>query len=153
MEYFKCPRCSGKGKIEKYNHVENGICFECSGSGSVTQEEKERIEKDIAKEVKRIKTKNENRKNSLLNQLKKQWFNNADTIYILNSANTYSIKEQLKEDGAIFNSIYKVWYFIEMNEKYDTFRIDWNEIANCEQYAITFEKLIKERSKGLLKGY
>ena len=153
MNYYICPRCCGKGIIDKYMHVENGVCFECSGSGKVTQEEKERIEKDIVKEVNRSKTKEVNRKNKLLNQLKKEWFHNADTIYILNVSNTYNIKDQLKQDGAIFNFIHKVWYFTEQNEKYNTFCITWQEVAESEQYANTLEKLIQERSNGTLKGY
>jgi 5-methylcytosine-specific restriction endonuclease McrA len=28
-----CNRCSGTGYIPEYNHVENGICFECGGLG------------------------------------------------------------------------------------------------------------------------
>lgn len=153
MNYYICPRCNGNGRIEKYNHVENGICFECSGSGRVTQEEKERIEKDIVRETNRVIKANQTRHNKLLNQLKKQWFNNSDTIYIVNISNTYLIKDQLKRDNAIFNSIYKVWYFTEQNDKYNTFRIDWQEVADGEQYAITLEKLIQERSNGMLKGY
>jgi RecJ-like exonuclease len=153
MNYYICPRCNGNGKIEKYNHVENGICFECSGSGRVTQEEKERIEKDIVRETNRVIKATQTRHNKLVCQLRKQWFNNADTIYIINISNTYSIKDQLKQDNAIFNNIHKVWYFTEQNNKYNTFRIDWQEVAEGEQYAITLEKLIQERSNGMLKGY
>jgi hypothetical protein len=153
MNYYICPRCNGSKIIDKYKHVEGGICFECSGSGRVTQEEKERIEKDIAREAKRSNTKEVNRKSKLLNQLKKEWFNNADTIYILNMSNTYTIKDQLKQDSAIFNYIHKVWYFTEQNDKYNTFTITWEEVAEGEKYAITLEKLIQERSNGMLKGY
>lgn len=28
-----CLRCNGEGYIEKYRHVQNGICFLCWGSG------------------------------------------------------------------------------------------------------------------------
>ena len=34
-----CPRCSGKGFLEGYRHIENGICFECKGTGKVEGEE------------------------------------------------------------------------------------------------------------------
>lgn len=28
-----CPRCRGRGYIEAYKHVQNGVCFRCHGSG------------------------------------------------------------------------------------------------------------------------
>jgi|GEM_PF-6694083 len=28
-----CPRCSGKGYINSYQHIQNGICFLCHGTG------------------------------------------------------------------------------------------------------------------------
>ena len=34
-----CQRCSGKGFLEGYRHIENGICFECKGTGKVEGEE------------------------------------------------------------------------------------------------------------------
>jgi len=30
-----CPRCGGLGKIEVYSHINNGICFECNGTGQL----------------------------------------------------------------------------------------------------------------------
>lgn len=30
-----CERCDGKGYIKEYNHVQNGICFACYGSGVI----------------------------------------------------------------------------------------------------------------------
>ena len=153
MNYHICPRCNGKGKIEKYNHVENGICFECSGSGRVTEEEKNRIEKDIAKEIKRSNTYEKNRKQKFVDSLKKQWFNNADTIYIIDNSNTYSIKNQLKQDGALFNYDHKVWYFTELKSNYDLFSISWDEITDNTNYASNMIKLIKKKSKNGLRGF
>lgn len=153
MNYYICPRCNGNGKIEKYNHVENGICFECSGSGRVTQEEKERIEKEIAKEVKRSNTTQTNRQNKLINSLKKQWFNDSETIYIIDNNNTYSIKDQLKQDGAIYNNTFKVWYFTECNDNYNCFTVSWEEVSTSDKLAFNLQKLIQEKSKNGLKGY
>ena len=77
-----CPRCQGSKIIEKFKHVESGICFECSGNGYVTEEEKQRIEKDIAREIKRSQTRINNDKEKQLARLKKEWFSNADIIHI-----------------------------------------------------------------------
>lgn len=153
MNYYTCPRCNGIGRIEKYNHIENGICFECSGSGRVTEEEKNRIEKDIAKEIKSNSTYEKNRQQKLVDSLKKQWFNNSDIIYIIDNSNTYSIKDKLKQDGAFFNYNHKVWYFTEVKSKYDLFSISWDEITDNTNYSSNMIKLIKEKSKNGLKGF
>jgi len=28
-----CPRCSGRGVMHEYGHIQNGKCFRCGGSG------------------------------------------------------------------------------------------------------------------------
>lgn len=151
MNYYTCPKCQGNRIIEKYKHVEDGICFECSGSGKVTEEERQRIEKDILREFKKTQT----NKQVLINSLKKQWFNDLDIIYIVDNSNTYSIKEQLKQDGAFFNNSHKVWYFKEQNSKYPLFKIEWQEVLNDNGigYAVNLQHIIKTRSKDNLKGY
>lgn len=153
MNYYTCPRCNGNGRIEKYYHVEAGICFECSGSGRVTEEEKNRIEKDITRKVKRNNTIEKNRQQKLVNSLKKQWFNNSNVIYIVDNSNTYLIKDRLKQDGAFFNYNFKVWYFTENNNNYDLFKITWDEITENTSYASNLRNIIKEKSKSGLKGY
>lgn len=30
-----CPRCSGSGVLPEHTHVRAGVCFKCSGSGTV----------------------------------------------------------------------------------------------------------------------
>lgn len=29
----RCTKCGGKGYLEQYAHVENGVCFKCGGHG------------------------------------------------------------------------------------------------------------------------
>jgi len=31
LEYEVCTKCNGAGHLPEYNHVENGICFQCKG--------------------------------------------------------------------------------------------------------------------------
>jgi 5-methylcytosine-specific restriction endonuclease McrA len=31
----KCKRCGGSGYLPQYNHVQNGICFNCGGEGTI----------------------------------------------------------------------------------------------------------------------
>lgn len=28
-----CPRCSGRGYLPQYKHVQGGVCFRCGGDG------------------------------------------------------------------------------------------------------------------------
>ena len=30
-----CSRCNGKGYIPRFWHIQDGICFSCSGSGQI----------------------------------------------------------------------------------------------------------------------
>lgn len=38
---LNCTRCNGIGYLEEYNHVKNGVCFECGGSGGIFIQEKQ----------------------------------------------------------------------------------------------------------------
>src|SRR5882762_7207144 len=29
-----CPRCGGTGRLERFGHVHQGVCFKCEGAGS-----------------------------------------------------------------------------------------------------------------------
>jgi hypothetical protein len=33
VEFEPCDRCSGRGDIPEYSHVQDGICFKCQGDG------------------------------------------------------------------------------------------------------------------------
>lgn len=32
-----CPKCGGKGKIDIFNYIDDGICFKCSGGGRIEE--------------------------------------------------------------------------------------------------------------------
>ena len=151
MKDHTCPRCGGAGYIDKYKHVEDGICFECSGRGKVTEEEYLRIEKDMAREFKKANK----QKQRLIDSLKKEWFNNSDIIYIVNNKNTYPIKTELKDHGAKYLKTFNIWYFTESKNNYPLFSITWEEVLNDDDkgYAVNLTNLIKTKSEGILKGY
>jgi RecJ-like exonuclease len=48
---MECIRCSGLGKIKKFKHVDNGICFECDGKGYKLSENEIMIEFKIGNKV------------------------------------------------------------------------------------------------------
>ena len=33
---FRCPNCQGTGKISTFEHVDNGVCFRCHGTGALS---------------------------------------------------------------------------------------------------------------------
>ncbi len=45
IETAQCPRCSGRGIIDAFGHVADGICFCCNGSGSIETDKEALIAK------------------------------------------------------------------------------------------------------------
>lgn len=96
MKNIICPRCSGHGKIQKYNHVEAGLCFECNGSGV------KEVEDDVIDIIAEIRAERKNAKETekefdkLYDNLKsdiknsKTWF-----WYIMPNASNNTSEEQL----------------------------------------------------------
>ncbi|MBL4951012.1 hypothetical protein JK635_02000 [Neobacillus sp. YIM B02564] len=52
MYKIKCQNCKGHGVLQQFAHVENGICFTCSGSGiqEVDKETYENYQKRIERD-------------------------------------------------------------------------------------------------------
>jgi hypothetical protein len=91
MKLIICPRCSGHGKIEKYNHVEGGICFECNGSGKKEAEDNAR---DTIQEI-RDERKLEKEFSTLWNQYKNELKDYKDWYwYILCEGTEYTTKDE-----------------------------------------------------------
>lgn len=99
----RCPKCGRTGYLQYYVHVDGGICFKCGGSGegirkiivrTVEYAEKLRIRREKALAVKAVK----------MNQkfLKEEGFTPEGKTYIV-LGDTYSIKDQLKEEGAFYS--------------------------------------------------
>ena len=54
---FTCPRCSGKGIMDAYLHIQNGVCFRCRGTGlvdSLEREDKDESVDEIYSFIKRL---------------------------------------------------------------------------------------------------
>jgi hypothetical protein len=93
MKKITCRKCLGNGIIPNYKHVEEGICFQCHGSGF---EEVEDDVTDIVQEMRKQKVKDkENRKEfeALYKQYEKELPNNW-MWYI--SRETKNVEEQLE---------------------------------------------------------
>lgn len=52
MSKYTCTRCNGKGRIGHYNHIDDGICFACGGSGKVARKPRPKVfEPEITEET------------------------------------------------------------------------------------------------------
>lgn len=53
MAGFECFKCGGKGKIRGFEHIENGDCFQCCGTGRLMSKA-DRSKFIVEREQKRI---------------------------------------------------------------------------------------------------
>ena len=121
-----CPNCNGKGEIPHYHYNCDGICFRCLGKGYIM--EKQYTDKELEKINNKRITKEQ------LNTKELRGYKNTDTLYIVAEVNTYDIKKQLKQDGAIWNQYFKEWTFEDDNlkDKYNLVAVKYEdaEIVN-----------------------
>lgn len=107
-----CWKCGGKGRLDYFAHVDNGVCFLCGGAGyfiknhcrAYTEAEREKM--DAAAERKKERE-FEKAKAQAAEKVKawKEKYNIPDgNIFIVTGCNTYEIKDLLKEQGAKFYS-------------------------------------------------
>lgn len=47
----KCEKCDGKGQIDWYSHVAQGVCFSCKGSGTVRGKSAATLAREAAKKA------------------------------------------------------------------------------------------------------
>ena len=38
-----CPKCGGRGQLPQFDHIDDGKCYECDGTGSVRAEEGDQL--------------------------------------------------------------------------------------------------------------
>ena len=116
---YACSRCGGAGKIAAFGHIDEGICFKCSGMGwyyktvrAYTEEEREKLD-TIAKkkEENRIaKAQAESEANKIA--WMKKYGMDGGKLFVVAGTNTYNIKNDLKAAGArYYDGI--GWFFNE----------------------------------------
>ena len=130
-KYFKddvCPKCSGTGYVRGYEHVQNGVCFLCGGSGVYEQVWKEMTpeyaQKLADRRLARAKVKSEETNKRFLDA----FGFSADGYAWLVMGDTYSIKDDLKEAGAKFHSDLG-WHFDHEADD-DTIKISVDDVTH-----------------------
>ena len=157
-QYFAdwtCPRCGGAGIIPHFAHVDGGTCFECGGSGRranaktikvYTPEYEKKLEERRAKrQAKKDAERKANAGAKNIEFLEKKGFSADGKAYII-MGDTYSIKEQLKEQGCRFNYVMG-WYSDHDLDGYDTVEMNVEDIyekSNFGEYIEWFKDGVRE---------
>lgn len=133
---IKCDRCVKgvfaigveNGQI-KPHPVANGVCFKCGGLGYIekdvrlyTEEELDRMEKAKEAANQRRQADREAKMKEMFSENKRKWllkngFNENETTFIV-TGDSYSIKDELKAAGFIYDSVLK-WHKATTDEKYE----------------------------------
>lgn len=122
----KCFKCGGTGYIPYFDFYEGGVCFDCDGTGITQWEEKEYTPEYEAK----LKAQREKREAKKLEKLMAQaaehnaeffekngFTTDGKTYFVL--GNTFDIKDELKAQGAKWDSISKHWHMAVKPEGLD----------------------------------
>lgn len=135
-KYFEdttCDKCHGKGYIEYYAYHDNGVCYQCSGSGQYTTRWVERTAEYEAKlnrqRLDKLKRQAPEKNASFL---EKHGFNKAGEIWLV-LGNTYPIKDELKAKGSRFNPMFG-WTFNSAVEGYDLHKLSKDDKVSYTDY-------------------
>lgn len=128
----KCAKCSGTGRLACFMHISNGICFDCDGAGVNHVEHKvytpEYLEKKrIRDEKKFLKQAAERVEIENKKKFKSLGLNEEGIAYVV-LGDTYSIKEELKAEGAKFN-YFLGWHFSEEPKDRPFVKVSIEQIA------------------------
>lgn len=142
-QYFHCTdrcfKCGGTGIINCYIPINGGECFDCGGSGISEWDEKEYTPEYEAK----LQAQREKREAKKLEQRKAQaaeknaefferngFTADGKTYFVL--GNTYEIKEELKAQGAKWDSASKHWHMSTKPEGREVVEISAEEIYSAD---------------------
>lgn len=141
-----CDRCGGKGYSTEHSWMVNGgTCFKCGGSGKqmverrilspkeieqrakakVRRDEKASIEREAQRKANIIRN-NEN--------FKKDKFFGAETLHVVSMDNTFTIKEELRSQGARWSGSFQRWCFTTAQEEYATVEIAFEDVVIVNEF-------------------
>lgn len=135
----RCFKCGGTGIISCYIPVNGGECFDCNGSGITEWTEKEYTEEYAAKlEARRIKKAEKKlaEAKSHAEEKNQDFFSRngftpeGKTFYILGK--TFSIKDQLKADGAKWDNIANHWRMDHTPQGLNSLEISVEEVYQAD---------------------
>lgn len=122
----ECPKCAGTGYV--WSTVDGGRCWKCNASGIYHRTIKEYTPEHEAKLAERRLAKYRKQapeKNARF--FERYGLDTEGTAWAV-CGNTYSIKEELKAEGARFNYVYG-WHFDHEVDKYVTAKVCIEQVA------------------------
>ena len=141
----KCFKCGGTGIINCYIPVNGGECFDCNGSGISEWDEKEytpehqaKLEADREKRFEKKKAEamaKAAEKNAEF--FEKNGFNSEGKTYFI-LGDTYSIKEELKAQGAKWDGYSKHWHMAVKPDGRDVVEISVDEIYDADYAGVYY---------------
>lgn len=144
---WKCPKCGGKGKDSAWSNS-GWYCFKCGGTGVYEHIEKEytpeyleiMAEKNRKKQEKKIADKIAAYEADMSKAYREVGFNEEGHIYIVTAENTYSIKEDLKADGARWRPTMQRWFFTRRPDNWETVEVNWSDFYEINEYGVIVAK-------------
>lgn len=158
VKYFgldKCWKCHGTGSVHWQR--DNGICYECRGSGRIAtrlklSKNRETIQRRIDKKERLEKEKYDNAYNIELNKTLEKY---GEKFYLIlnGEKNTYETKEDLKQKGSKFEGYIKAWWNKSLDgiTGYTTIEVITSDTLN-EYGRLNYEKLEDMICKKLIEN-
>lgn len=145
----KCAKCNGTGFVEYFKFYENGVCFDCGGTGAHVYNDKEYTPEYEAKLMARRQVKEAARAANYAAEhtafvarvAAKHADENGVSYYVL--GDTYGRRAQIKEDGGLFENT-NGWHFARRVEGYDLQEVKFADVFDNEisgQFQ-RFEKIV-----------
>jgi len=140
---WTCPKCGGKGKDSAWSKS-GWYCFKCGGTGIFEHIEKEYTPEYLAKQAEKNRRKAEqeiaDRKAAYeadpVKSYREVRFGDSGILYVVTEPNTYSIKEDLKADGAKWRPQMSRWTFTERPKKWQTVGIRFEDLYHVNEYGV-----------------
>lgn len=150
-----CSRCNGTGQYRyvSMGRLTYGICFKCNGVGyedvkfkKMTPEYRaKRDQINSRNQQKALEKRNAQKLEKLYSDIKHKGFDRK-VVYIVNEADTFKIKDELKSAGALFDNFIG-WYFLESIEKYSTTRTLVDDFCEIENSELIYKESYLEKMK------
>ena len=125
-----CERCGGTGQLPYYGHIDRGRCFKCGGAKyfyktfrAYTEEERAKLDEAYQKKQEKKKAELENASEPNRTAWLTKYGMEGGNLYIVVGANTYQIKDKLKDAGARYYQGLG-WFFNDSTKPADDFLTD-----------------------------
>ena len=140
-EEVACMKCGGHGYLGYFHSIENGICFDCNGSGKLIEKTKEytpeyavkmqaKAEAKAAKYAAEFEARQAEKAAAIRS---KHADENGVCWYVL--GNTFEIRDRIKEAGGIFEPV-NGWHFSKKIEGFDLQPVNFADLYDGSTFLI-----------------